>query len=704
MNDNSSFQCQIYENKINIFLFNKIVSFIAETTNSKEKSAVLSSIDKYCIWFEKIDISNIQEELKFEYLGELLERFEERVGSDIKDLRAISLALGYCKPLIESNMIVGTQLIDYINKIKELTENDIYLKGALYLYDNQKYNYAAELINKEDMKTEEIVFVLSIFREGMDNVFKHKKEQISNLFGKSRTISPMGNIRIYTWLLKSIYPLISQNKKKDEVLLKALTKIPTGYQKEDSSTYKTLIENGYSQKEIAYMNYVLPFFNIVPKSVNKGSIVEEKIAINMCKVFLNDESEQTEEIYMILSNALLKYNYFNIKCYGFTGIKEALKDEVNIVNPITFIKLYRKLERNIYSFNILEDKWDIVATKLDIITYQDLFDRFLLYGNYDESQINECIEKYNKLTGESYLMTFYVNNIYRDRIFALLVEKNIIDLKEYFENAKDSINTNSRNILANYINSIKNRKTFDLLRYISSLNKYNIEEINQIGFNFSQLYSVYRYETEALDIDREFLSDEEQIILFNYIENYIFTLESDNYMVFLEKVLKSKNIQRLFAKDKLREIFLTIAEIESHLYKDEHLQSKYLTSEERESIKEKDRQEKERERQIVENKLKEEAETEFEKSPKNTFKEIYKFLDECYWERKKSKARIEIVLDYIFNNISIFNKETENIKYLIKITNMCVSFEESTIPKVSKILCEYLKEEVAENGKFDVAC
>jgi len=707
MNDNKvgSFQCEIYENSINILLFNKIVSFVVETTNNKQKSAVLSNIDKYCIWFDKIDISNIQEELKFEYLGELLERFEERVGNDIKDLRAIALALGYSKVLIESNMIIGTQLIDFLNKVKGLSENDIYLKGALYLYDNQKYNYAADLVNKKNMKKEEIVFVLSVFKEGIEDVFKQKKEQLSNLFGKDRTISPIGNMRVYAWLLKNIYPLISKNKKKDEILLRALTKISTGYQKEDSSTYKELIENGYGQKEIAYMNYVLIFFDAVPRTFNIGnSIVEEKIAIKMCKVFLNDKDEQTEETYKILSNAILKYNYFKIKCYGFSGIREALKNEVNIVNPITFIKFYQMLERKLYSFNILEDKWNVVAERMDEKTYQELFDSFLLYGNYDKEQINKCIEKYDKLTGKKYLESFYGTNNYRDGIFALLVRKEIIDLKEYFEKVKDSLENDDRNYLANYIKGIHNRKSFDLLKYVSSLDKYNIEEINEIGFDFKRLYSLYRYEADRININREFLSDEEQILLFNYIENYIFKVETDDYIKFLEIVLKSKNVQRLFPKDKLREIFLTICEIEPEIYKDEHLQSIYLTSEEIEGIKEKERQEKEKERQIAENKLRDEAEKEFEKLPKNTFKDLYNFLDECYWERKKNKIRMDIVLDYIFNNIRIYSKEIENIKYLIKITNICVCVEEATAPKVLKILSEYLKEEVAEYGNFDVAC
>jgi len=43
------------------------------------------------------------------------------------------LALGYAKELVTNNMIVGTQLVDFITKIKSMAEDDLYLKGSLYL-------------------------------------------------------------------------------------------------------------------------------------------------------------------------------------------------------------------------------------------------------------------------------------------------------------------------------------------------------------------------------------------------------------------------------------------------------------------------------------------------------------------------------------------------------------------------------------------
>ena len=88
-----------YEKLINIKLFNNIVSFIIETTNI-DCGNFIKRMQQKNIWFERAINKNIQEDYGFKYFGELLERFEERVGTDIKDIRAIALSLAYSKELI----------------------------------------------------------------------------------------------------------------------------------------------------------------------------------------------------------------------------------------------------------------------------------------------------------------------------------------------------------------------------------------------------------------------------------------------------------------------------------------------------------------------------------------------------------------------------------------------------------------------------
>ena len=110
---------QAYKNIINIELFNMLVSFIIETTKI-DCNDFINKLKHKNIWFKKISNNNIQEKYGFKYLGELLERYEQRIGTDIKDIRAISLALAYSKEFITDDMITGTQLVDFIKRIKNL--------------------------------------------------------------------------------------------------------------------------------------------------------------------------------------------------------------------------------------------------------------------------------------------------------------------------------------------------------------------------------------------------------------------------------------------------------------------------------------------------------------------------------------------------------------------------------------------------------
>ena len=207
---------EAYERLINIELFNEIISFIANTRSSKDTLDIFQKIEKKCIWINQTYSYAIQEKYKFQYFGESLERYDERIENNIKNIRAIALALGYARKLVENNMIMGTQLVDFLNKIEHLSENDVYLKGALYLCDNKKYYmYSEELMNKKYTKTEEIIFALSIFYEKIDDFFKQNRTQIINLVGNARNISVMGNMGIYAWLIRNLYPLIYKDRKKD---------------------------------------------------------------------------------------------------------------------------------------------------------------------------------------------------------------------------------------------------------------------------------------------------------------------------------------------------------------------------------------------------------------------------------------------------------------------------------------------------------
>lgn len=304
---------EAYKNSINIELFNDIVSFIFSTTN-KNHIPILEELKKKVIWFKLENNNTIQNNYGFKYIGELLERFEERIGNNIKDIRAIALSLAFTKELIIERMIIGTQLINFITKIEIMSKNDFYLKMALYIYDNVKYlDIFKQLLNETPKKTEEIVFMFSAFDDINDGL-KRIGDKLEKSLGNERSMSVIKNAGIYNWLIKTLYPIIKGNRKKGIEFFKALITIPTGLLKEDSKEFKVLLNSGYNKIEIAFLNYSLIFYEAIPKNVRIGnSIVEEKIAINLCEKVLNNSKTLEDELYELVLTMLDEYKYFDIK-------------------------------------------------------------------------------------------------------------------------------------------------------------------------------------------------------------------------------------------------------------------------------------------------------------------------------------------------------------------------------------------------------
>jgi len=120
-----------FNGQVNIVLFNDIVEFVAGTA-ANAHDLVLHHLKTTHLWYAQTSNENIQRHYGFRYFGELLERYEERFGSNIADIRAIALAMAYTKDLLTDEMFVGRQKSDFLRKIKKLSRTDVFLKGALY--------------------------------------------------------------------------------------------------------------------------------------------------------------------------------------------------------------------------------------------------------------------------------------------------------------------------------------------------------------------------------------------------------------------------------------------------------------------------------------------------------------------------------------------------------------------------------------------
>ena len=353
---------EAYEKKINISLLNEFISFILSSSEQANYD-FQRDIPGECMWYYKAKC-NIPETLGFRYPGELLERYEERVGNDIRDIRAIALALGYTMPVHETQMFIGGQKSDFIYKLRRLAEDDFYLQVALYYLDGQKSDDFNKLISKEFTETEDVLFQAWLYPDP-ESAFDAVKEKLIKAYSTGRTISAIHNAGLFSKIITRFYYVLRDYRKKDVQLLKRIFSLKDNLFKSDSKEYSELMEFGYSEDEIRYLNFVLADYTDLPSKITEGGITDEKIAVEFCRQFLNSEVTHSENTYGLIQTILKNYHRFKVKYEENQGILSALSDVVDIVNPITFARVSNKMHAGFVGhFDILDEKWDPLAKEL----------------------------------------------------------------------------------------------------------------------------------------------------------------------------------------------------------------------------------------------------------------------------------------------------------------------------------------------------
>ena len=174
-------------------------------------------------------------------------------------------------------------------------------------------------------------------------------------------------------------------------------------------------------------------------------------------------------------------------------------------------------------------------------------------------------------------------------LLGILVDKDLISLREYYEEYEKqrSLGNNvSINHLKSYVNKIQSRNAYNFLKYILEERGYSIEETDKMGFNISTLYENYRsyYYVSKIDIKRSFLSKEESKKLFLWLDNYIFTVEPEDYIHFIKDALRSDFVSEVVPKEELRAVYLMLIKIDKEYEKNQQLREKYLTKKELQDI------------------------------------------------------------------------------------------------------------------------
>ena len=193
-----------YQKVIDLTLYHAFAELIVQMAQDDEERILYRQQEVRQIWQRDQNVSGYFETYSLRYPGEVLERFEEKLGTDMRILRALALALGCTRQCQADTMFVGNQRNDFIQKLRRTAGTDVYLQGALYLLETdapQRRARLDELAAREYARTEEALFVLSLF-DDPETGYQAMRPQLTRLFGPERTISMARDFGVLEWFIR----------------------------------------------------------------------------------------------------------------------------------------------------------------------------------------------------------------------------------------------------------------------------------------------------------------------------------------------------------------------------------------------------------------------------------------------------------------------------------------------------------------------
>lgn len=644
-----------FSGKINLTLLNDIVEFVVETAATPYQ--LQKKLYAQCPFLMSESKNGaFQEKYRFLYLGELLERYEQRFGMPIQDRRAIALALGYTKEIATDDMFVGNQRDVFIQSIRQYVNLDVYLTGAMYLLavdEGDREDLEKILLKMQFKSTEDIIFVVSLFPDFKDALSNYKSS-ILRLFGSERSISTLGNMQCFNWLITRLQPIIKSMRSKECGILRALCALPTAYIKKDNKHYELLSKNGYSPLEIAYANTLAVLSQTADKVLHPNSIATEKIVVELFQQVFDYEKALDTKVYERLDSIFLGYEQFSVRCYGEKKLIDILKDS-RIKNAKTFAWFTKHTHisnRAFSGFDIEDNKWDTLVTDLEAGKYRYLFEENLISAD-DKARIQNCIDRYNRLTGKDYVQSYYESDGRRQ--FHLLVKFGIIDLWSTFQNSLDKAGAIAKpKMMAHislYIYGIRTEEAFQFCKRFFS--QYGVEdykayfEILPHSNDFaSGLMSRQYYKDKTyieLEFERSYLEkrpDDLKMVLL-WMQEYLFKYKTELYLPFICAVLKDTRMADLFSSEIGRKMFDLIAGY-PHISKNDiaDLKQKYWTEAELTAEKEATKAAEERAAKEANAIQEQNIRNDYDKIVNGSVESVLKFIGRYAWGPRSVALRI----------------------------------------------------------------
>ena len=228
-----------YQKAIDLTLYHAFAELVIQTSQDDKARMHYRQIEAAQIWQQDVDVSIYFEQYSLRYPGEVLERFEEKLGTDIRIVRALALALAVTRTLHADQMFVGSQRSGFLQKIRRIADGDVYLSGALYHLEEDTVRQRAlldALAKMEYTKTEEALFVLSLF-DDREEGYQVMHAQLLRLFGPERTMPLAFNCGVLEWFIRTYAEQVKSCRSKADLVLRTLVKLPCMNMKQDSLSF-----------------------------------------------------------------------------------------------------------------------------------------------------------------------------------------------------------------------------------------------------------------------------------------------------------------------------------------------------------------------------------------------------------------------------------------------------------------------------------
>lgn len=644
-----------YDQVINLELCHAFSKLIEKSSAVEDAATQHKNLRERQIWqMQKQPQMSLSDQYGLHYPGEVLERYEAKLGSDIRNLRALALALGYTRAFQSGSQFVGSQREIFIRNVRRAADGDVYLQGALYLLEtdpSQQHVKLHKLAGTEYTKTEEALFVLSLF-DDLEEGYRLMRPQLIRLLTSERSLSIEDNFGIFEWFILQFSQYAKKYRGKSDMALRALMKLPYMQFKQDSREFETLTAARYSKEEIQLANSLAVWADRIHDRLAAKSVVSEKIAAECCTMLLNQDRELSSTLYDYALYLLRTYQKFHIRYEGYAGLWEAIRDHLDPTAPETICWMCENIKKTIsYRFDVFDPRYDLLAKKLNHKKYLELFSEQLL-RSYWKHPLKQWIRRYQKLTDADFYEIFLEWYPHQSRIFALFVEKREINLWQFFQKHKDQgRDSNPLDLVRKYAVSIRSWRGYCFVRKL--LSEYSFQQIAEISGERDRFHDYFVTAQAYSDTDmrvsynKPFLNATEKRNLIDWVDTSVFLTAPERYESFVWATLKAPEVQHLYEKKQLAEVLRQMLVYGTKKYPRqdiEYLKRAFFTKEELEADRRAAAERAELAKLAKEQQLAWEMKSSLNRTYDGTLTSLARFLNSYYYATE-SQAAMDLVYE-----------------------------------------------------------